>query len=207
MTKTISRGWLIEGQNNSCGLRNNVGTRTMTTFGFGQRVGQIVQMAYVVEDMDAAIGWWVRDCRVGPWFLLESFTGPGQRYRGQPATADIKLAMSFAGHMNIELIQPKDDHPSVYKDVIDRRGYGFHHVGIAVGDVEAERAAYEGRGYTTAFEAPVPSGGSVIYLEGPRADPGLIELIPATPGMDEMFTRFWQIAAGWAGQDPIRPFG
>ncbi len=83
----------------------------MTTFGFGQRVGQIVQLAYVVEDIDAAIGWWVRDCRVGPWFLLESFTGPGQRYRGQPATADIKLAMSFAGHMNIELIQPKDDHP------------------------------------------------------------------------------------------------
>ena len=84
----------------------------MTTFGFGQRVGQIVQLAYVVEDIDAAIGWWVRDCRVGPWFLLESFTGPGQRYRGQPATADIKLAMSFAGHMNIELIQPKDDRPS-----------------------------------------------------------------------------------------------
>ena len=179
----------------------------MTTFGFGQRVGQIVQMAFVVEDMDAAISWWVRDCRVGPWFLLESFTGPGQRYRGQPATADIKLAMSFAGHMNIELIQPKDNHPSVYKDVVDRRGYGFHHVGIAVSDVDAEQAVYEGRGYTTVFEAPVPSGGSVIYLEGPDANPGLIELIPATPGMDEMFTRFWRTAAGWTGQDPIRPFG
>jgi len=179
----------------------------MTTFGFGQRVGQIVQMAYVVEDMDAAISWWVRDCRVGPWFLLESFTGPGQRYRGQPATADIKLAMSFAGHMNIELIQPKDDHPSVYKDVIDRRGYGFHHVGIAVSDVGAEQLAYEGRGYTAVFEAPVPSGGSVVYLEGPHGDPGLIELIPATPGMDEMFTRFWQTTTNWTGHDPIRPFG
>jgi glyoxalase/bleomycin resistance protein/dioxygenase superfamily protein len=179
----------------------------MRTFGFGQQVAQIMQMAYVVEDMRAAIDWWVRDCRVGPWFLLDSFTGPAQRYRGRTAVADIRLAMSFAGHMNIELIQPKDDHPSVYKDAIDRRGYGFHHVGIAVEDVEAERAAYEARGYVTAFEAPVPSGGSVYYMEGGLSDPGFIELIPATAGMDEMFTRYWRATAGWTGEAPIRPFG
>jgi len=181
--------------------------RATQTFGFGQQIGQVVQMAYVVPDMEAAIDWWVRDCRVGPWFLLESFTGPDHRYRGEPATADIRLAMSFAGHMNIELIQPKDAKPSVYKDVIDRRGYGFHHVGIGVADVDTERVAYEARGYVTAFEAPVPSGGSVYYMEGREADAGLIELIPATAGMDDMFTRFWNASLGWDGRDPIRPFG
>ncbi len=67
--------------------------------------------------------------------------------------------------------------------------------------------AYEGRGCTAVFEAPVPSGGSVVYLEGPHGDPGLIELIPATPGMDEMFTRFWQTTTNWTGHDRIRPFG
>ena len=44
-------------------------------------------------------------------------------------------------------------------------------------------------------------------VERRDSDPGLIELIPATGGMDEMFTRFWRAAAGWTGQDPIRPFG
>ena len=58
----------------------------------------------------------------------------------------------------------------------------------------------------TAFEAPVPSGGSVYYLEGAPSDPGFIELIPATAGMDEMFTRYWRAAVGWTGQAPIRPF-
>ena len=82
----------------------------MKELGFGQTIGQIVQMAYVVEDIRAAMDLWIHDCGVGPWFLLESFTGPEQRYRGQPVTADIKLAMSFAGHMNIELIQPRDNH-------------------------------------------------------------------------------------------------
>jgi len=70
----------------------------------------------------------------------------------------VSIAMAFAGHMQIELIQPKDNHPSVYKEIVDRRGYGFHHVGIAVEDADAECAAYERRNYTAAYWAPVPSG-------------------------------------------------
>jgi hypothetical protein len=178
----------------------------MDTFGFGQRAGQIVQMAFVVKDMDAAIDRWVRDCGVGPWYLLNSFTGPTQVYRGRPATADIRLAMSFAGHMNIELIQPKDDHPSVFKEIVERRGFGFHHVGIAVHDVESERARLEILGYRLAFEAPVPSGGSVVYMGKDDLEPGFVELIPATPGFDEMFTRFWRSTIGWDGSHPVRPF-
>ena len=43
---------------------------------------------------------------------------------------------------------------------------------------------------------------------GDRADaPGFIELIPATPGMDEMFTRYWRASVDWDGSNPIRPFG
>ncbi len=179
----------------------------MKTLGFGQSTGHVVQMAYVVKDIRASMDWWMRDCRVGPWFLLDSFTGPEHRYRGGPSQADVSIAMAFAGHMNIELIQPKDDHPSVYKEIIDRRGYGFHHVGIAVEDIEGECAAYERRNYRVAFRAPVPSGGAVYYLDDGRNEPGFVELIPATPGMDDMFTRYWRAALEWRGENPIRPFG
>jgi hypothetical protein len=179
----------------------------MKTLGFGQRTGQIVQMAYVVKDIRSSIDWWVRDCHVGPWFLLDSFTGPEQRYRGGPSKADVAIAMAFAGHMQIELIQPKDEHPSVYKEIADRRGYGFHHVGVAVEDVEAEREAYERRNYRVAFRAPVPSGGAVYYMDDGRNEPGFVELIPATAGMDDMFTRYWRASLDWKGEDPIRPVG
>jgi hypothetical protein len=179
----------------------------MMTFGFGQRAGQIVQMAYVVQHMRPAIDWWIRDGKAGPFFLLDSFTGSEQRYRGQPSKADVSIAMGFAGHMMIELIQPKDNEPSVYKEIIDQRGYGFHHIGIAFEDVEAERVAYEGRGYHVAFSAPVPSGGTVYYLGEGAGAPGFVELIPATPGTDEMFTRYWRASVDWNGEDPIRPFG
>jgi hypothetical protein len=52
----------------------------------------------------------------------------------------------------------------------------------------------------------VPSGGTVIYLANDDLEPGFIELIPATPGFDEMFTRFWRTTVGWNGEDPVRPF-
>jgi len=179
----------------------------MKTLGFGQQTGQIVQMAYVVKDIRASMDWWVRDCHVGPWFLLDSFTGADHRFRGGQSHADVAIAMAFAGHMQIELIQPKDDHPSVYKEIVDRRGHGFHHVGVAVEDAEVERAAYERRGYEVAFRASVPSGGAVYYMCNGRNEPGFVELIPATPGMDEMFTRYWRASVDWKGENPIRPFG
>ncbi len=98
--------------------------------------------------------------------------------------------MAFSGHMMIELIQPWDREPSLYQETIRKHGYGFHHIGIAVADVEAERVMYQGRGYHVAFSSPVPSGGTVYYM-GDRPDaPGFIELMPATPGMDELFTKY-----------------
>ncbi len=177
-----------------------------TTLGFGQKMGQIMQMAYVVEDIQASIRWWIEETGAGPWFLLDHFLGEGQTYRGAPSTADVAIAMGFAGHMQIELIQPLDGNPSVYREIIDKRGYGFHHVGVACADVDAEIAAYEARGHTVAFRAAVPTGGAVAYLDNGRNDPGMVELIPVTPGMDETFTRFWRASLDWDGTDPVRPF-
>jgi hypothetical protein len=178
----------------------------MRRLGFGQCAGQVVQTAYVVSDVRAAIDWWIHDARVGPWFLLESFQDPRALYRGRPSTADVSIAMAFAGHMQVELIQARDGEPSVYRETIDQRGYGFHHLGIAFEDVEAQREAYQARGYTVAFSTPVPSGGHVYYMDG-GGGPGFVELIPATPGMDELFTRYWRASLEWDGREPVRPFG
>jgi len=178
----------------------------MANLGFGQPMGGVMQMAYIVEDLDAAIAGWIRDLNVGPWFRLDHWTGADPVYRGGPSTAAVRIAMAFAGHMQIELIQPKDDCPSVYKETRDARGFGFHHFGLACADVEADIKAYQARGFALAFKAGVPTGGCVAYMDGGPDQPGFIELIAATPGMDEAFTRFWRASIGWDGRDPIRPF-
>jgi hypothetical protein len=109
--------------------------------------------------------------------------------------------------MLIELIQPKDTNPSVYKELIDRSGYGFHHFGMASLDVDADIPDYEAKGYTLAFRAGVPTGGAVAYMDGGTANPGFVELIPVTPLMDQAFTGFWRASVDWDGSDPIRAFG
>ncbi|NKJ41910.1 VOC family protein [Novosphingobium sp. SG720] len=175
--------------------------------GYGQPIGGICQTAFVVRDINAAIDHFIRDCGAGPFFLLPHFLTEGQIYRGTPSNADVAIAMGFAGHMQIELIQPLDDHPSVYRETVEARGYGFHHVGIACLDVDAVLPGYLARGYTLAFRAPVPTGGAVAYLEGGHdAAPGFVELIPATAGMDSHFTAMWRAACDWDGRDPVRPF-
>lgn len=176
--------------------------------GYGQPLGSIVQTAFVVRDLDAAIAHQIANCGAGPFYKLDHFLQPGQIYRGAESRADICLAMGFAGHMLIELIQPLDDHPSVYKETKDLRGFGFHHLGIACADVDATSADYQSRGYHEAYRAAVPTGGEVVYLDdGTGAAAGFLELLPVTPAMDETFTRFWESSRNWDGSDPIRPFG
>ena len=128
--------------------------------GYGQPMGGVAQTAFVVPDLQAAIARWTRDMRAGPFFVLPHFLVPGQVYRGTESKADITLAMGFAGHMLIELIQPLDDQPSVYQETIRKRGYGFHHLGIACADVDATSREYQARGYEEAFRGAVPTGGA-----------------------------------------------
>ncbi len=176
--------------------------------GFGQRIGGVVQTAFVVADIHAAIAQFQRDCGAGPFFLLDHFLAEGQVYRSETSKADVAIAMGFVGHMQIELIQPLDKHPSVYRETIEARGHGFHHFGIAFTDVDAALPGYLARGHTLAFRAGVPTGGAVAYLDSADpAAPGFLELIPATEGMNTLFTAQWQAAQDWDGQtDPVRPF-
>ena len=178
----------------------------MTAFNFGQPDDGVIQMAYIVEDIQAAMRKWSEDLRVGPWFLLDHFTGVDPIYRGAPSTADVALAMGFAGHMQIELIQPNDENPSVYRETRDERGWGFHHYGVATRQFDADIARFEAQGYELAFLAGVPTGGSVGYLDTKGALPGMLELIEVGPTMEAVFTRFYQASLGWDGTDPVRPF-
>ena len=178
----------------------------MGQVGFGQPEDGIIQMAYIVADLRAAIAHWATTLRIGPWFLLEHFTGVDPVYRGQPSRAEMALAMSFAGHMNIELIQVMNDAPSVYREMIERRGYGFHHFGVATWNFAADVAKHERAGHALAFRLAVPSGGRVAYMDTTAVLPGYTELIELGGAFEEVFGRFYRASIGWDGKDPIRSF-
>jgi hypothetical protein len=173
---------------------------------FGQPDNGIIQTAYVVENIRQAMDHWVKKLKVGPWFLLEHFTGEQPRYRGGPSHADVALAMSFAGHMMIELIEQHNDAPSVYRETIERRGYGFHHWGVATSHFDRDVEQYRASGYEQAFLARVPTGGRVSYMDTTAHLPGMVELIELGASFDPAFSGFYRATIGWDGKDPVRSF-
>src|SRR6202050_4170024 len=178
----------------------------MGLVGFGQPDDGIIQMCYVVPDIQAAMSTWVAKLKVGSLFLLDHFTGDDPTYRGRNSTADVALAMSFAGHMNIELIQMNNDAPSVYREWIERRGYGFHHWGRATANFDRDVERYQAAGHDLVFLAGVPSGGRVAYMDTTQELPGYVELIELGGGFEPLFSRFYRASIGWDGADPVRSF-
>jgi len=173
---------------------------------FGQPDNGIIQTAYVVQDIQKAIREWAAKLRVGPWFLLEHFTGEDAQYRGKPSGVDVNIAMSFAGHMMIELIQQLNDAPSVYRDIVDKRGYGFHHWGVASTDFYRDVERYRGWGCELAFYARVPSGGRVGYMDTTAHLPGMTELIELGAAFDPIFGRMYSATINWDGKELVRSF-
>jgi hypothetical protein len=179
----------------------------MPTLDFGQPELGVIQMAYVVADIEESMARFSRDLRVGPWFLLDRFSGDDPEYRGSSSEAAVTLAMAFSGHMQIELLQPLDDHPSVYRETIDDHGYGFHHWGVGSRDFDGDVERYAAQGHELAFRAGVPTGGSIGFVDTKGALPGFIEVIELGEVMEEVFTRYYAASLGWDGSDPVRPFG
>ena len=114
--------------------------------------------------------------------------------------------MAFAGHMNIELIQLNNDAPSVYRELIERRGYGFHHWGRATWHFDRDVEQYRAAGHELAFICRVPSGGRVAYMDTTRELPGFVELIELGGAFESVFSRFYRASIDWDGVDPVRSF-
>lgn len=178
----------------------------MALLGFGQPQTGIFQMAYVVEDIHEAMRRWADELQAGPWHLLPAFAGVEPFYRGAPTEAEVALAMGFAGHMCIELIQPLDDQPSVWREGAERNGWGFHHFGVGTLAYDADLRRHLDAGHDVAFEAKVPTGGRVAYVDTTRELPGYVELVEMDDATDAAFSRFYAASVGWDGTDPVRSF-
>ena len=166
----------------------------------------IMQMAYIVPDLQKAIAHYVDELRIGPWFVSEHFAGTDKLYRGKPTEVDMTIGMSYANQMNIELIQQIGDAPSVYREVTEARGYGFHHWGVATDTFDDDLKRYRTQGYEVAFTTSI-RGARLAYVDTTRDLPGMIELIELTPNHKSVFTSWYRACQDWDGHEPIRKRG
>jgi hypothetical protein len=163
----------------------------------------IMQIAYIVPDLQAAVREWVDRLKVGPWFVSSHFHGTDKQYRGAPTDVDMSIAMGYWNQINVELIQQNNDVPSVYREIADKRGYGFHHWGVASNNFDADFKHYRDQGYEVAFSTKI-RGFRLAYFDSTDKLPGMIELIEMSDGTRDMFGGWYRTALNWDGRDPVR---
>jgi len=175
---------------------------------WGQPLDGIIQMAFIVEDIEAAMPRYAEALRVGPWFLAEHFVFEKLDYMGVPTAPDINLCLGFSGAMMVELIQQNCTTPSPYLDPTGRPRLGFHHWGVAV-TPEAYRARLDElvvRGFPVVFDAVVGAGSRAAYVDSALILGGMIELMEITPPVETLFTHMRNSAVAGYPAGTVLPF-
>lgn len=165
--------------------------------------GVIKQIAYVVDDLDAAIAHWIELVRAGPFFRIDGVRVEDMVYRGAPAAAELSIAVGNSGGVQIELIQQRDGGPSVYREL----PRGVHHLALLADDFETESQRLVRLGAPLAFALTLPGICRVHYHDSVRRFGHFLELWESTEAMRGLLEMVESAARGWDGRDPVRRIG
>ena len=173
-------------------------------FDFGQPTDGIFQSGFIVEEIDLAIEQFSARLNISPWTTIRDVGPQGSVYRGEPAQAILHVAFGFSGHMVYELIQQVNDVPSLYREVIDDRGYGFHHFGYATPAFDQAVAAMGAGGFDNVGGLEMPDL-RLAYFDTRDVLPGMVELIEANDSVNATFTAIWKASIGERGEPAPAP--
>ena len=167
--------------------------------------GAVRQNGYIVRDIRAAMDHWVKVLGVGPWFYIDRVQTDYFRYRGVDSDMTMAAAIANSGDLQIELIQPTNDAPSMYKDFLDAGREGLQHMAYWPKDFQALYDRALSLGYKVGHEGRIGGEtGRFAYFET-EAHPGTVIEISDTNGpKGRLFERIKQAAVDWDGSDPIR---
>lgn len=174
---------------------------------FGQPLGAIMQVAYVVEDLEAAAMRWAKNLNVGPWMIMEHFPAADMKYYDRPTDIDLSIALAYSGAMCFELIYQHDDAPSVYKDCVEKDGMGcFHHWAVSTDTFDEDVARHKANGHRIAFSGEVVPVGRkrFAYVDTMAPLRGMIELIEVNEAVEDLFAGISALSQDWDGKNPIR---
>ena len=168
--------------------------------------GEIRQLGYVVPDIEAAMDYWSRVLGVGPFFYAERVPVVNFTYRGAPSAPVTSVALANSGAVQVELIQQRNDAPTMYRDFVQAKGSGLQHVAYWTQNFDADMARLSARGFKVGMDGEVGARGRFVYFETEYHPGAVIELSEVEGPKGRMFDLIRNAAAGWDGSDPVRPF-
>ena len=168
--------------------------------------GEIRQAGYVVRDIDAAMAYWSHVLGVGPWFYNERVPIVNYTYHGAPYEVHNSVALANSGPLQVELIQPRNGAPSMYRDFMDAGNIGLQHVAYWTETFDEDLAKAEARNFKVAMSGEVGERGRFVYFDTEYHPGSVIELSEVSGPKGKLFGMIRDAAQEWDGRDPVRPF-
>jgi hypothetical protein len=176
-----------------------------------RRFGPIMQNAFVVPDLEAAVDHWTRVMHVGPFYVFEHIPYAEILFRGRPTQIDMSAAIAYSGDLQIELIHQYDDAPSIYSAFTRAGLSGMQHMGVMTDSVDRDLEELARNGIEAIQHGRTAWGARFAYVGTdvqPGSHPGaMIELIERGPAINGAFKVIHDAAQTWDGSEPLRRFG
>ncbi|EAU45844.1 VOC family protein [Salipiger bermudensis] len=169
-------------------------------------LGPIRQLGYVVDDIEAGMKYWSETMGVGPWFYNPQVPIEDYLYDGQSYQPHNSVALANSGAMQVELIQTRNDVPSMYRDYMQKGLRGLQHVAFWTTDYETDLQRMLERGFTVKMSGCVGQNGRFAYFAEEHHPGTCIELSEVLGPKGTMFDMIRTASEGWDGSDPVRPF-
>jgi hypothetical protein len=160
----------------------------------------IMELCHVVRDMDTSIHHWIDVMGAGPFFVVDLSTLP----RGVGVDMPVKMAFSYCGALLIELLQPVGPGPSIFHEVLQQKGEGYHHVMLRM-DYDRGQALLSGQGYPVGTQGLLPTGERFALYDSRRDNGGFIEIMDLSDNFLGMLSRVEQAHRNWDRTEPVRP--
>ena len=133
--------------------------------------GGVRQNGYVVPDIEAALAHWTQVIGVGPFYYFERVPLEEFCYRGEPSPIEVSIALANSGALQIELIQQRNDAPSMYRDFLSGqpRG-GLQHVAYWTQRFDADMERLLGAGFEVGQSGQIGADGRFVYFDTEAGD-------------------------------------
>lgn len=168
--------------------------------------GEIRQLGYVVEDIEAAMDYWSRTLGVGPWYYNPKVPIENYQYRGEHYEPHNSVALANSGVVQVELIQCRNDVPSMYRDFLQAGRTGLQHVAYWTENYDADMERLLAQGFKPVMSGEVGERGRFVYFDTEYHPGSVIELSEVAGPKGKLFDLIRNEAATWDGRDPVRAF-
>ena len=167
--------------------------------------GKVCQNGYVVRDIEAALKHWTEVMGVGPFFYIDRVKCDWFTYRGEPSPVEMSIALGNTGDLQIELIQQRNDAPSMYLDFLNAGHEGMQHMSYWTTDYQADYDRVRAAGYKVGHEGQIGGPqGRFVYFDTETHPGTVIEMSDISGSKGKFFEHIRNAAIDWDGSDPVR---